>query len=121
MAKSSSLGAMPQATARPATSASTVRLRSIRNLGTALLFLLPSLVIFVYFVFVPLLKTVQLSMFLADPLGRMKAFVGLENYQRVLSEPNLPNSLRVSFLFVLFVVPATLIVFFRLFGCVPWA
>ena len=85
------------------------RLRALKNFGTAMLFLAPSLVIFVIFVFVPLIKTIQLSFYLTDPIGRMIAFSGLENYQRVFEKPDLLNSLQVSFLFTLYVVPATII------------
>lgn len=85
------------------------RARAIRNFVTAMLFLSPSLFIFIVFVFVPLLKTIQLSFFLTDPIGRMAAFNGLDNYQRVFSRNDLLNSLQVSFLFTLYVVPATII------------
>ncbi len=85
------------------------RVRAIRNFITAMLFLSPSLIIFIVFVFVPLLKTIQLSFFLTNPIGEMKAFVGVENYQRVFDGTDLYNSLKVSFLFALYVVPSTII------------
>jgi len=84
-------------------------MRAIRNFISAMLFLSPSLLIFILFVFVPLLKTIQLSLFLTDPIGRMVAFVGFENYQRVFEEKDLLNSLRVSLTFTLYVVPSTLL------------
>jgi ABC-type sugar transport system permease subunit len=74
-----------------------------------MLFLLPSLVIFVSFVFIPLLKTIQLSVFFTDPIGRMASFAGAENYQRIFSGPGLWNSLRVSAMYALYVVPGTII------------
>lgn len=86
------------------------RWRAVKNFGAAMLFLLPSLLIFLFFVFIPLLKTIQLSLFLTDPLGRPAAFIGLENYQRVFSENDLYNSLKISVIFALLVVPATMIV-----------
>jgi len=85
------------------------RLRAIRNFITAILFLSPSLIIFILFVFVPLLKTIQLSLYLTDPIGRMAAFAGLENYQRIFEEKDLYNSLKVSLLFAIYVVPSTII------------
>jgi ABC-type sugar transport system permease subunit len=85
------------------------RIRSLKDFGTAMLFLSPSLLIFILFVFVPLLKTIQLSFFLTDPIGRMAAFSGLDNYQRVFQGKDLVNSLQVSFLFTLYVVPSTII------------
>jgi multiple sugar transport system permease protein/sn-glycerol 3-phosphate transport system permease protein len=86
------------------------RIRALKNFGAAMLFLAPSLIIFIVFVFIPLLKTVQLSMFLTDPIGRMAAFNFPDNYTRVFQRNDLTNSLKVSFLFALYVVPATIIV-----------
>jgi sn-glycerol 3-phosphate transport system permease protein len=101
-------------TALPITALSTAqvrsqRIRAIKNFVTAMLFLSPSLVIFVFFVFIPLLRTIQLSLYLTNPIGEMKAFIGLENYMRIVEEPNLLNSLKVSFMFALYVVPATIL------------
>lgn len=107
--------AIPTATANPravptaSTAASRARIRQIKNFLTAMLFLLPSLVIFVVFVFVPLLKTIQLSLYLTDPIGRMAAFNGLDNYQQVFEGKDLGNSLKVSFQFAIYAVPATII------------
>jgi len=86
------------------------RWRAVKNFGAAMLFLAPSLVIFVFFVFIPLLKTIQLSLYLTDPIGRMAAFAGLDNYERIFGDKDLWNSLRVSLMFTLYVVPATMIV-----------
>ncbi|MBI5300919.1 MAG: sugar ABC transporter permease [Chloroflexi bacterium] len=85
------------------------RIRNLKNFGVAMVFLAPSLVIFVSFVFIPLLKTIQLSFFLTDPIGRMAAFAGFENYERILGDKDLWNSLNVSLMFALYVVPATMI------------
>lgn len=85
------------------------RIRALKDFLTAMLFLLPSLIIFTWFVFIPLLKTIQLSLFFTDPIGRMASFAGAENYQRIFSGDDLLNSLRVSLLFVLYVVPGTII------------
>lgn len=86
------------------------RVRSLKNFISALFFLLPSLLIFIFFVFIPLLKTIQLSLYLTDPIGRPSAFVGLENYQRIFQEKDLFNSLKVSLTFALYVVPTTLVI-----------
>lgn len=85
------------------------RLRAIKNFAAAMLFLSPSLIIFVVFVFIPLLKTIQLSLYLTDPIGRMAAFNGIENYQRIFEEKDLYNSLRVSLTFAIYVVPTTIL------------
>lgn len=85
------------------------RARALKNFIAAMLFLAPSLIIFILFVFIPLLKTIQLSLFLTNPLGEMKAFVGLENYQQIFADKDTYNSLRVSLTFAIYVVPATII------------
>jgi sn-glycerol 3-phosphate transport system permease protein len=86
------------------------RIRAIKDFIAAMLFLSPSLVIFIFFVFIPLLKTIQLSFFYTDPIGRMAGFAGLDNYSRVFIEDHdIWNSLRVSVTFALYVVPCTMI------------
>ena len=100
---------VPRASVLTASQVYSHRIRAIKDFITAMLFLSPSLVIFITFVFIPLLKTIQLSFFLTDPIGRMVAFNGLDNYQRVFQGKDLLNSLKVSFLFALYVVPGTII------------
>lgn len=101
----------PSSTVERATAAArSRRLRAIKNFVTAMLFLAPSLVIFIFFVFIPLLKTVQLSFYLTDPLGRMAAFAAFDNYQTLFEGPDLINSLKVSLTFALYVVPTTMII-----------
>lgn len=96
---------------RPSPAAiSNARARAIKNFVTAMLFLLPSLVIFVLFVFWPLWQNLWLSTYATDPLGRPSLFVGFDQYQRLLSNPDFPNSLTVSVIFALLTVPATIIV-----------
>ncbi len=100
----------PGAMTRPAARTRASRVRSIKTFITAMLFLSPSLLIFALFVFVPLLKTIQQSLFLTDSIGRMVTFIGLENYQEVLGRPDVINGLKVSLLFTLYVVPTTIVV-----------
>lgn len=88
---------------------SSARFRSLRNFALALLFLSPSLVIFVTFVFMPLLKTIQLSAYLTNPIVLPVALNFPENYERIFNEKDLLNSLKVSLTFALYVVPTTLI------------
>lgn len=107
MATTRSMDAVPGS---PAHILSTHRRRALENFATAMLFLLPSLAIFLYFVFIPLVKTVLLSFYLTDPIGRPSAFIGLENYQRMFTEPDLFNSLKVSMTFALYVVPTTMVI-----------
>jgi ABC-type sugar transport system permease subunit len=99
-----------RASVLPASRARSQRIRAIKDFIAAMLFLSPSLVIFISFVFVPLLKTIQLSFFFTDPIGRVAGFAGLDNYTRVfIEDKDIWNSLRVSLIFVMYVVPFTMI------------
>ena len=71
----------------------------------ALGYLLPSLVVFTVFVFYPLVKNVQLSLYETSPLGGLGLFIGAGNYAQLIHDPAFLNSLRVSFLFALYTVP----------------
>ncbi len=95
--------ALPRASTRRST-----RVRSLKNFLVAMLFLSPSLAIFLYFVFIPLIKTFQLSLFYTNPLGQMGSFAGFDNYQTIFTGPDLLNGLRVSLLFALYVVPTVI-------------
>ena len=83
--------------------------REIKKFIEALLYLTPALIIFVLFVFIPLLRSIRLSMFLTDPIGRPVKFVGLLQYQRLFATPVFLHSVQRSILFVLYTVPITLI------------
>lgn len=80
--------------------------RPLRDLGTAMLFLLPSLVLFVAFVFYPLGKTIYLSLFFTSPQGNPRVFAGLDQYTELLSSPVFHAGLVATFWFVLLSVPA---------------
>jgi sn-glycerol 3-phosphate transport system permease protein len=73
--------------------------------GTALLFLAPALTCLGLFVFWPLLRSLYLSVFLTDPLGRPKLFVGLANFTEAFASPVFRGSLGTTLLFVLLTVP----------------
>lgn len=110
MSTSQSVSTGTRTAARSANNVKSHRARAIKDFIAAMLFLSPSLVIFIAFVFVPLIKTFQLSFYFTDPIGRMASFAGFENYDRILNGPDLVNSLRVSLIYALYVVPATMIV-----------
>ncbi len=110
MTISQPVGSTPRVLPRPAAATRSARWRSIKLFITAMLFLSPSLFIFLFFVFIPLLKTIQLSLFYTNPIGQMAGFAGLDNYQRIFSEPDLVNSLRVSIMYALYAVPLTIII-----------
>lgn len=71
---------------------------------TPYFYLVPSLLIFAVFLFYPFFKTVYLSLFMTNKMGQAKLFVGLHNYQDLLSSASFLNSLKVTLIFVLIVV-----------------
>lgn len=54
----------------------------------AYLFLLPSLAVFIAFMFVPLVRTIYLSFFDWNMIKPVKKFVGLDNYIAIFQDPN---------------------------------
>ncbi|UQZ82654.1 sn-glycerol-3-phosphate transport system permease protein UgpA [Paenibacillus konkukensis] len=72
-------------------------------------FLAPSLLIFICFLFYPMIRSVYLSMTLTDPRGRVAAFVGLDNYIDLFSSGQFYSNLKVTLLFILFTVPTTIV------------
>lgn len=85
------------------------RRREIKQWITAFPYLAPSLILFVIFVFAPLVRTVILSMYATNPIGQMTKFVGLKWFQRLIESPVYANSLLVTLKFVAYTVPGVLI------------
>ena len=83
--------------------------RELFTFGKALLFLSPSLLLFLTFVFVPLVRTFWLSAYLTDPIGRAVKFIGLGQYQRLFATDVFINSLSRSTLFVVYTVPSVIL------------
>lgn len=71
-----------------------------------MLFLLPSLALFVAFVFYPLGKTIYLSVFYTSPQGNPRLFAGLDHYTELLASPVFQAGLVATFWFVVLSVPA---------------
>ncbi len=86
------------------------RAKDVRALAGALAYLLPSLAVFSVFVFYPLVRNLQLSLYETTPFGGLGIFVGTGNYAQLLGSPAFINSLRVSFLFALYTVPTGILV-----------
>lgn len=82
----------------------------IRNFLHGLLFLLPSILLFSIFVFYPMIRTIYLSFFLTNASGATTVFVGLENYLNMFTSPIFLKSIQSTFLFVLYTVPATILI-----------
>ena len=72
-------------------------------------YLAPSLILFAIFVFIPLIRTVILSMYGTTPIGEMTSFVGTKWFARLVSSPVYLNSLKVTLKFVLYTVPGVIL------------
>lgn len=83
--------------------------RKTLNGRTALLYLLPSIILFSVFVFYPMFRTIYLSFFLTDQNGNAAIWVGLENYSYLLESTEFINSMKATGMFVLYTVPIGII------------
>ncbi len=77
---------------------------------TALLYLLPSILLFSVFIFYPMFRTIYLSFFLTNQAGEAAVFVGLENYAYLFESAAFRNSMKATLLFVLYTVPTGVII-----------
>ncbi|MHB1651754.1 MAG: carbohydrate ABC transporter permease [Desulfitobacteriaceae bacterium] len=84
--------------------------KSLKQLSYALLYLSPSLLIFIVFIFFPMAKTFYLSLYLTNPHGDPVVWKGIQSYVILLSSEVFRKSLWSSLLFVLFTVPGTILV-----------
>lgn len=80
-----------------------------RDPGWGLIFVLPMLVLFVIFRFVPSLGAVGMS-FTDYRLSGDFSFIGAENYSRLINDDLFFDSLRVTLLYAVMYVPLTLVV-----------
>jgi sn-glycerol 3-phosphate transport system permease protein len=103
--------APPAAISRPdAAAVRRRRVRAARDLAEALLYLAPSLALFALFVFIPLGRSVYLSLFYTSPVGSPRGFAGSDHYVELVTSPAFRTSLVTTFLFVLYTVPAGIVV-----------
>ncbi len=93
------------------------RLRSSRLLGegarnalSALLFLSPFLVVYGLFLVYPLLLGAWMSLHRWEPLVNVRAFLGLQNYRRMLADPFFRSSLAHTITFTLLAAPTITVV-----------
>ncbi|WP_342601277.1 sugar ABC transporter permease [Psychrobacillus sp. FSL H8-0483] len=82
----------------------------IKSFIKGMAFLLPSIILFSVFLFYPMFRTIYLSFFLTKANGDPTVFVGLENYLNMFSSPIFLKSMKSTFLFVLYTVPASVII-----------
>lgn len=76
---------------------------------TPYFYLIPSMLVFAIFLFYPFFKTIYLSLYKTNKMGQAKLFVGLGNYQELLSSASFKNSLKVTLIFVVIVVFGSMI------------
>jgi len=86
------------------------QMRAVKVFLQALLYLSPSLILFSAFVFIPLVRSFEISSYITDPIGRLAKFVGLMNYERLFETDAFINSLTRTSLFLVYTVPFTIIV-----------
>jgi len=84
--------------------------RELRDWLRAFPYLAPSLILFTIFVFIPLIRSIVLSLYGTNPIGQMTNFVGLKYYERLFNSEVYRNSLLVTLKFVLYTVPGVIIV-----------
>lgn len=79
------------------------------NLG-ALVYLIPALLVFAGFFFIPFGRSIHLSFQKSDIFGRPRGFAGLHNYTEMLTDPYFGRTLLVTLGFVLItVIPSLLL------------
>ena len=76
---------------------------------TPYFYLIPSMLVFAIFLFYPFFKTIYLSLYKTNKMGQAKLFVGLGNYQELLSSASFRNRLKVTLIFVVSVVFGSMI------------
>lgn len=82
------------------------------DLGRALLFAAPALIIFSLFTYIPFFRAIYLSLHVTNNVGEAVRYNGFDYYVRILGldgRTDGPESIRTSILFALMVVPAGII------------
>lgn len=77
---------------------------------TGMLYLAPALILLGVFMFYPIIKTFYYSFFTVSGGGGTDGFVGLEHYKKILTSSEFHQSLKATFIFVLYVVPGQILV-----------
>ncbi|WP_320130626.1 sugar ABC transporter permease [uncultured Sphaerochaeta sp.] len=87
--------------------------KSILNISEPYLFLLPALTVFALFLYYPFIRTMYLSAFLTNKVGKPKifaAFTANDNYLALFRDPSFWASIVVTFQFVIIVALGGLII-----------
>lgn len=97
--------AVPAQTARIGAKKRTRWQRKFRSAIEGYLYLLPTLLGLGIFVYYPIFESFRLSLNRVAPFGSAMRFVGLDNYRRMLTDPEYWETIRITLLFVLGTVP----------------
>lgn len=90
-----------------------VPLKKKRRLGKRIepfLYLIPAFVFFIGFSYYPFAKTVFSSFFMVDSMGRIKEFVGLDNFASVLTNPAFLQSIKNTLIYVVLSSPLAILI-----------
>lgn len=74
------------------------------------MYILPSLLLFSIFVFYPMVRTLYLSIHMTDFQGNPTTYVGFEHFVYLFEDRNFKESMKATFLFVVYTVPPTVII-----------
>jgi multiple sugar transport system permease protein len=80
-----------------------------RQLLIAFLFILPAIINFTVFRYIPIFASLRASLYQYSLLGGYKDFIGLDHYARMIADPTFWQSLQVTMLFVLYKVPLQIV------------
>ncbi|SEC29316.1 sugar ABC transporter permease [Paenibacillus sp. GP183] len=80
------------------------------NFWKGMLYILPSLILFLIFVIYPFIQTIIQSLFLSDNRGFLTKFVAFQNYTELFNDPVYLTSIKATFLYTLITVPLTIVI-----------
>ncbi|WP_371817486.1 carbohydrate ABC transporter permease [Virgibacillus sp. MSJ-26] len=81
-----------------------------RQFGAGMIYLFPALLFLGVFLFYPMIKTFYFSFFEVSGSGEVGQFVGWEHYIKLAQSEEFMKSMKGTFLFVLYTVPAEIII-----------
>jgi multiple sugar transport system permease protein len=80
-----------------------------RQMLLAFLFILPAIINFTVFRYIPIAEATRASLHQYSLLGGYRDFIGLDHYTRMISDPVFWQSLKVTVLFVIYKVPIQIV------------